>query len=56
MATNAWGSWRRQSSSNGEPVDLVDDEAFALVVDVAKGKLGVGGIVDRFISSPEPRE
>ena len=36
---------------NGEPVDLEDDDAFQLVLDVAGGRVGVEDIVDRLITS-----
>ncbi|HZD23453.1 MAG TPA: type II toxin-antitoxin system death-on-curing family toxin [Acidimicrobiia bacterium] len=35
---------------NGEPVDLDDDDAFQLVVDVAEGGIGVEDIADRLIA------
>lgn len=36
---------------NGEPVDLEDDDAFQLVLDVAEGGIGVEGIADRLMIS-----
>ena len=36
---------------NGESVDLEDDDAFQLVMDVAEGRIGVVGIADRLITS-----
>ena len=36
---------------NGEPVDLEDDEAFQLVLDVAEGTIGVEDIAARLTSS-----
>ena len=36
---------------NGEPVDLRDDDAFQLVLDVAEGRIGVEDIADRLIIS-----
>jgi death on curing protein len=36
---------------NGEPVDLGDDDAFQLVVDVAEGRIGVEEIADRLVTS-----
>ena len=35
---------------NGEPVDLGDDDAFRLVLDVAEGRIGVEGIAARLIT------
>jgi death-on-curing protein len=35
---------------NGEPVDLEDDDAFQLVVEVAEGRMGVEEIADRFMA------
>lgn len=35
---------------NGEAVDLEDDDAFQLVLDVAEGRVGVEDIADRLIS------
>ncbi|HEX6302480.1 MAG TPA: Fic family protein [Acidimicrobiia bacterium] len=36
---------------NGEPVDLGDDDAFQLVLDIAEGRIGVEDIVGRLITS-----
>jgi death-on-curing protein len=36
---------------NGESVDLEDDDAFQLVMDVAEGGIGVEEIADRLITS-----
>lgn len=37
---------------NGEPVDLEDDDAFQLVLDVATGRVGgVEDIADRLVTS-----
>jgi death-on-curing protein len=36
---------------NGEPVDLGDNDAFRLVLDVAEGLIGVEEIAARLISS-----
>jgi death-on-curing protein len=36
---------------NGVPVDLDDDDAFQLVLDVAEGRIGIRGIADRLITS-----
>jgi death on curing protein len=36
---------------NGEPVDLDDDDAFQLVLDVAEGEVGLEEIADRLVTS-----
>lgn len=36
---------------NGEPVDLGDEDAFRLVLDVAEGKVGVEDIAGRLVAS-----
>jgi hypothetical protein len=53
MATSAWDGWQRQFSSNvnRDPVDLGDDDAFRLALDVAEGRIGVEDIADRPITS-----
>jgi len=35
---------------NGEPVDLDDDDAFRLVMDIAEGSIGAEEIADRLMS------
>lgn len=36
---------------NGEPIDLGDDDAFRLVLDVAEGRVGVEDIADHLVTS-----
>lgn len=38
---------------NGEPVDLDDDDAFQLVLDVAEREVGVEEIADRLVTLQE---
>jgi hypothetical protein len=35
---------------NGEPVDLDDDDAFRLVMEVAEGRIGVEDVADRLVT------
>lgn len=41
---------------NDAPVDLGDDDAFQLVVDVAEGRIGVEESADRLITSQERQQ